>query len=226
MSNNYVQFASTFTHLTADEERWLRHALRSIMGQLTGGDDEETIKKWVDAEPWRDEDNPDLDPDFQFDFGSDKEDGSYLRVYAEESGSAWAAGQLAHAFLKLFRPTSIWSVSWAATADKMRDHEFGGGAVVATAKEVRALNSYVWVERLEKHFKRTGELPPVRKVKRYKTGRFDGMGERAIADETGWNDDTLRQLMHDFIDESGLTERYAEYLAHRAREEEEEAKTL
>jgi hypothetical protein len=108
----------------------------------------------------------------------------------------------------------------------MRDHEFGGGAVVATAKEVRALNSYVWVERLEKHFKRTGELPPVRKVKHYKTGRFDDMGERAIADETGWNDDTLRQLMHDFIDESGLTERYAEYLAHRAREEEEEAKTL
>lgn len=226
MSNNYVQFSGSITHLTADEERWLRHALRDIFPELTGGDDADRIKELVAAEPWRDEDDVDLQVDFQFDFGSDKDDGSYLHVYAEESGSAWAAAQLAHAFLKQFRPTEIWSMNWSTTCDKMRVDNFGGGAVVATAKEVRTLNSYVWVEHLEKHFRRTGELPKVRKVKRPKTGRFGAMNEAEIVGEMGWNADSVSQLMSAFIAERGLTEAYVTFLAGRAKEEEDEAKTL
>lgn len=229
MANNYTQFAGIITHLTADEERWLRHALRDATPSITGDDgdyDEDKIQALLAAEPWRDENDSDCPPDFAFEFGDDKEGGSYLHIYAEENGSSWAAAQLAHAFLKQFRPTAIWSMNWATTCDKMRVDNFGGGAVVATAKEVRARSSYAWVERMEKHFKRTGELPKVRKVKRYAPGRFAGMGERAIADETGWNDDTLRRLMGDFIAERGLDDAYAAYLGQRAREEEEEAKTL
>lgn len=229
MANNYTQFAGIFTHLTADEERWLRHALRDAEKSITTEDgdyDEDKITALLAAEPWRDEDSPECSVDFQFNFGSDKEDGNYLHVYAEESGSAWAVAQLAHAFLKQFRPTAFWSMNWSTTCDKMRVDNFGGGAVVATAKEVRTLNSYVWVERMEKHFKRTGELPKVRKVKRYATGRFGAMNEAEIVAEMGWNADSVNQLMSTFIAERGLTEAYVNFLAGRAREEEEEAKGL
>lgn len=227
MANNYVQFAGIFTHLTADEERWLRHALRDATPGITneeGLTDQTKFEALCAAEPWRNADDDDAcAPDFQFDFDSNEKYGSFLMVYAEESGSAWAVGQLAHAFLRQLRPQTIWVLNWATFCDKTRIEEFGGGAVVATAKEVRALSSYAWAERMQKHFKRTGELPPVRKVKRYKPGRFGAMNENEIAGEMGWNADSMVQLMSTFIAERGLTDEYVNFLGQRAREEEEEA---
>lgn len=229
MANNYLQFSGILTHLTIDEERWLRHALRDAVESVSdvgGAYDEDKVQALLAAEPWRDEDHEEYAPDFQFNFGQDKEDGSYLHVYAEESGSAWAVAQLAHAFLKQFRPTGIWAMNWATTCDKMRVDNFGGGAVVATAKEARAFDSYVWVDRMQQHFKRTGELPKVRKFKKQKAGRFKDMPEEEIIADRQWDDESLRIHLEGFINSRGLRTQYAAYLARCAFEEEEGEKSL
>jgi hypothetical protein len=232
VANNYIQFAGEFHIRSLEEHTWFRHALRDVEAEVFDVDGnvvEAKVKALLDAEPWRDaECDDEYGPDFQFTFDvavPNPADGfGRLFVYAEECGSAWAAGQLAHAFLKKFRPTEFWSVEWAETCDKMRTDNFGGGAVVATAKEVRISNSTNWVARMARHFTRTGELPPVRKVKRYKTGRFKGMTGTQILAKMGWDDAMWRMHLSGFLAERGLSNAFVEYLAHCAVEEEEEEK--
>jgi hypothetical protein len=171
---NYAQFAGKFTHLTADEERWLLHALRDVSVQLAGDKNEETIKKLIADEPWRNKNDPYLAPNFQYYFDYDEENKNCLHIYSKAYGNPWAAGQLARAFLKTFRPTAIWAISWSPTIDKLRNDEFSGGAIVATAKEIRALNIAGWIQHMMKYFNRTGKLPPKRKVKHYKQNKFKG----------------------------------------------------
>lgn len=223
---NYFRFGGLFTHLTADEERWLRHALRGTTRHSTnqgGLPDQVQSSAQRAAEPWRNDNNENCTPYFQFDFGSDDEDGSYLVVYADRYSDPLVVGQFAQAFLKELRPKAYWVLHWATFSDKARVEASGGGALIATAKEVRTLSAHIWAERMKAHFMRTGELPPVRKVKRYKPGRFGAMNENEIAGEMGWNADSMVQLMSTFIAERGLTDEYVNFLGQRAREEEEEA---
>lgn len=225
MANNYTQFAGSLHGLNTDEVRWLRHALRDV-GKVFTDAKGEPITALLDplraAEPWR---TDDWTPGgFNFDFSFDSEDkGTNLRIFAEENGDAYGAGLLVHNFYKLFRPKEIWCLTWADTCSKLRDGQFGGGAVIVTAKEVRQYSTYEWCDRATQHFLRTGELPPRRrKARKLKTGKFGAMNEAELIDNRGWSTDVLMQLMDTFIADRGLTEQYVNFLAHRAYEEEEE----
>lgn len=73
------------------------------------------------------------------------ETGDFL-VLSEEDGSPDAAAGLIQEFLIEFRPTEAVIFEWAHTATKMRPGEFGGGAAVITAQEIRWLDINGWAQ--------------------------------------------------------------------------------
>ena len=68
-----------------------------------------------------------------------------LLVISDEFGSPDAAAGFIQEFLSAFRPAEGIIFEWAHTATKMRPGEFGGGAAVITAAEIRWLNVSGWV---------------------------------------------------------------------------------
>ena len=53
---------------------------------------------------------------------------------------------LVQGFLRRFRPTESFSLSWASGSTKPGTGELGGGAIVVTANAVRQLDVQTWVE--------------------------------------------------------------------------------
>ena len=69
-----------------------------------------------------------------------------LLVISDEFGSPDAAAGFTQEFLSAFRPAEGIIFEWAHTATKMRPGEFGGGAAVITAAEIRWLDVNGWAQ--------------------------------------------------------------------------------
>ena len=69
-----------------------------------------------------------------------------LLVISEEFGNPNAAAGFIQEFLIEFRPAAGVIFEWAYTATKMRPGEFGGGAAVITAAEIRWLDVNGWAQ--------------------------------------------------------------------------------
>lgn len=119
MANNYHQWSETLGPLTQEEHDWIHERL---------ADPDE------DA-PWYDLDAGGLGFDYSL-------EATVLHVYAEDVGNLETLGLFVQAFLAKFRPKDVWSISWANTCNKMRAGEFGGGAMVVSAKNIRFLGDY------------------------------------------------------------------------------------
>jgi hypothetical protein len=69
-----------------------------------------------------------------------------LYVFAEESGSPDIVGEILRTTLRKFKIPSPITFEWAEYADNSRPGEFGGGAMVITAKRIRAHNTSRWID--------------------------------------------------------------------------------
>jgi len=79
--------------------------------------------------------------------------GRHLWVYSQESGNPDNVAWLVQRLLKKFRPDLCWSLTYATTCSKPRAGEFGGGAVFATADEIRWENAHDFIARQLGQFK-------------------------------------------------------------------------
>ena len=65
---------------------------------------------------------------------------------------------LVRKFLKQFRPSECWSMTYAATCSKPRAGEFGGGAVFVTAEMITGRDAHGYIERQQARFERARSL--------------------------------------------------------------------
>ena len=160
MANNYLQFSEVLKDLTEPEETWLKEQLQKTdNATMDDEDDEDSTSSSQSYAFLRDKPEYDADCDslgFDYDFHDDEDMvnwGYHLWVYAEECGNADNVAWLVRKFLKQFRPTQCWSLTWAGTCSKPRVGEFGGGAVFVTADEIKYQDSYDFVEQERAAFK-------------------------------------------------------------------------
>lgn len=157
MADYWLQFSEVLTHLTADEEAWLRSQLQEVAvhgdteTEIDDGDDDIAAEAdWVGPRFLRN--NPDYDsssdvPEFQFKFDDDRPEewGRHLWLHAEDVGNPSYIPWLVQKFLKQFRPDECWSLTWATTCSRPQVGEFGGGAVFVTAEEIKWNNVYQFI---------------------------------------------------------------------------------
>ena len=213
MANSYLFFSSVLTRLTPEEETWITDAVSEIDDSVT----EEQLGATLDASPWRSQDN-DYRCDFECAFDTETDGSRTAWFYTEEYGDPDAVCRLVQAFLKKFRPNDVWSLRWCVTCDKPRVDHFYGGATIVTANEIRdQLGSERWIENQGSYFKKYGRLPP--EIDHKPKGRFKTMAEADLLGETGWNDATMVTLLRQFVEGSGLTEEFTDYLRGLAHAE-------
>ena len=151
MADQYLHFSETLDNLTKPEADWLAGQLECIavtnektylLEELPEDVAQEDVTyrgprfladaKQIDI--WGGE------PDFCWSFRDKQEHfrrGPHLWLYSEGYGSIDQVVLLIRKFLKRFRPNDVWTLTYAASCSKPRVGEFGGGAVIVTAKRVR-----------------------------------------------------------------------------------------
>ena len=164
MANNYVQFSEVLPHLTADEETWLRQQLEYV---YVFGDEEYAADELPDGLNPDDADwqgfrgsrqLDDCDPamlEFEYEFcaGDEWNDwGRHLWFYAEEAGEPAQVAHLVQMFLRRFRASECWSLTYALTCSKPRVGEFSGGACFVTADEIRWQDGYAFIKKQHQAF--------------------------------------------------------------------------
>jgi hypothetical protein len=129
VADNYLLFAESLEDLTPQEEAWLAEWLASnddASHESAGDDDGESSG-------------------IEFEFYGEQPGSRCLKLYAIEAGDPEAAAQLVKEFLRRFRPQASFGLSWCASCSKMRDGDFGGGAVLVTAERIEAWSSGEWL---------------------------------------------------------------------------------
>ena len=134
MADNYLLLAESLTELTPDEEAWLAERLAS---------------KHEESNDPAANDEDDL-TGIGFEFYGDQSDGRCLKLCAIEAGDPEAAACFVQEFLRRFRPRASFGLSWCASCSKMRDGEFGGGAVFVTADRIESWSSSAWLSERER----------------------------------------------------------------------------
>jgi hypothetical protein len=96
--------------------------------------------------------------DFEWEFADDHDTpdgwGRHLWLHSGEGGDLEAVAHLVQKFLRQFRPSDGWSLTYATWCSKPRVGDFGGGALFVTALEIRWQNAYDWVGRQQKAWQR------------------------------------------------------------------------
>jgi hypothetical protein len=136
VADNFLLFAESLEELTPDEEAWLAERLASNddASHESAGDDEGESSG------------------FEFEFYGEQPDSRCLKLYAIEAGDPEAAACFVQEFLRRFRPQASFGLSWCASCSKMRDGEFGGGAVFVTAERIEAWSSGEWLTERQRTF--------------------------------------------------------------------------
>jgi len=136
--------------LTEAEREWLRVKQAARENYWAGeAEDEADAEYWINLEGvW-----------FEA-----TETGDFLLI-SEEDGAPEAAADFIQEFLAEFRPAEAVIFEWAHTATKMRPGEFGGGAAVITAQEMRWLDPLAWIQDQLHAIRRNSQ----RKLKRGRT---------------------------------------------------------
>lgn len=119
------------------EEAWIRSVLRSSDEYDEESDVSATVSAHLNkmginaqeaqAEYW---------PDFEWKIEKD-----YLWVYSEESGNLDNLALFVQGFLAKFDPEGTFQIEWASTCSAPRIGSFGGGVLVVTAKQIRAIST-------------------------------------------------------------------------------------
>lgn len=123
MANNYTKFAEAVS-LSDEEAGW---CVTNIDDYADHADDE-VLDKYGGG----------------FDYAFEDE-GLTLYLYSEEDGSVDAVVAFVQAFLAKFRPDKKFSIQWAEVCSNPRPGEFGGGAAVVSATQIKSMTTLQWV---------------------------------------------------------------------------------
>ncbi len=138
MAENYLQFAESLRGLNSSEEAWLVDRLTNHV---------------VSAQDERPDLNDEEDSgEFEFEFFDDSSSGRCLKLFAVEAGDPEAVARLVQEFLCCFRPQASFGLSWCASCSKMRDGEFGGGAIFVTTERIETWSSGEWLAERQRAF--------------------------------------------------------------------------
>jgi hypothetical protein len=133
MASNYLEFSVALDLKSRKERRWLEKQLEYVEHE------DSDLPRFLLDYPDRDE--GETFAGFEVAWHDDS-----VSFYAEEGGNARHLAHLVQKFLRQFRPTEAWYVTWAETCSKPHVDEFGGGAAFVTADEVKWMSAHQFVE--------------------------------------------------------------------------------
>lgn len=136
MADNYRQFSQVIEDLTVDEKRWLDINLTSVEDSFN--DDHASAVQWANDMGIPKEDM-DMWPDFEYKF---EDNDTALWIYSDIFGNIEFVAALVSKFFEMFRPMDIFIMNYADTCSKPRVEEFGGGAIVVSAKDIKYIHSF------------------------------------------------------------------------------------
>jgi len=154
MASHYLQFSAAIDRLTDAERSWLQQQLELVyaFGEVLFSEQELPSDHSIASASWcglrvfadlsKDPADDDGDAGFEFAFAEDEALGQYLWLFAEEYGNPDHVAHLVRKFLKTFRPTESWSLTYACTCSKPRLDAFGGGTVRVTTDGVESFDAH------------------------------------------------------------------------------------
>jgi hypothetical protein len=130
MANNYLEFSTAIKDLTEEERKWCEDELEKL--------EEEHDKSLEDFG----------DGVMHFEYSFERGD-TMLWFHVCESGDPMNVADFISSFLERWRPDQCHSFAWAEYCSKPRLDEFGGGAAFITAKEIKTVGTWSWMEEQE-----------------------------------------------------------------------------
>jgi hypothetical protein len=129
MANNYMQFSEEIEKLSPEEIKWVHNFLSPCEAE-----DEEESDKWCEARGIDPEAFDEFDrenwPGFQYYIDKVDQD---LWLHGDERFNLDNLMHFVQEFLKKWRPTQIFKMTYASTCDKPRIGEFSGGWMAVSA---------------------------------------------------------------------------------------------
>lgn len=81
----------------------------------------------------------------------------HIWLHRDESYDPDEIANIVQKFLKQFRPTDCFCLTWAEYCSKPCIGEFGGGALFVTADDIKSYSTYEWVEKVKAAWKRANK---------------------------------------------------------------------
>ena len=133
MSDNFCVFNEVIENCTEAELDWVAETERQLYESSDWPD-------WARAAISEDPD------DLLFPMVGIDRDRRRVAIYSDDNASPRAVVPLVQGFLRRFRPTESFALSWASGSTRPGPGELGGGAIVITADTVRTLDVWSWIE--------------------------------------------------------------------------------
>ena len=176
MADNWLTFSEVIPKLTSEEEAWLEQQLEAV-AVIDGKEypyelDEDEVDvegtkvparkaEFAGCRAYRDMEGYDVDQygfqvGFLYEFQDDHDQpngwGRHLWLYADKGSELDLLAHFVQKFLRNFRSSDCWSLTYATTCSKPRVGEFGGGAIFITASEIHWENVYDFVDKQRQAF--------------------------------------------------------------------------
>jgi hypothetical protein len=162
MADNYTQFSDALELDNVEQVAWFRKQLDGAMldrlrnYELEHAGGKIRKPRWAKDSVLADHILAGSECGIDFEFIGPDAPGRYSIVfYNEESGDVDAVAVIVQAYLTKFAPKRCFGICWAATCNRPRIGEFGGGAIFVTAKGVEYINTFEWLDRKVAAFKKT-----------------------------------------------------------------------
>lgn len=214
MFDHFLRFSAFLADLTGAECEWLQEQLAIVYvvdgaeypeGELPEGKTE-TDATWIGCRAYFGWDGYEPDPadevGFLYSFADkpDKVGRWFLHLYATQSGNVGNVAHVVQEFLKRFRPSDSWFLTYCVGSDRAGVGEFGGGAVFVTATDIKYFNASEFVDEQTKRHELQKDI--ARLVRK--------------AEDSGVQSEDLDDVVHDTadsraasIDNAGLDEQIA-----------------
>lgn len=133
MSDNFCIFREMIENATDDELDWLAET-------------EQRLYESSDWPAWARAAISENPEDLLFPMVDVDREHHRVAIYSDDNASPVAVVPLVQGFLRRFRPTEPFSLSWASGSTRPGPGELGGGAVFITANAIRQLDVWSWIE--------------------------------------------------------------------------------
>jgi hypothetical protein len=147
-SDNLLRFSQVIKNLSDEEWSWFE---RYMVNRCKGLD--------VDGEP-REVDEEATFPDFEFHLMDSQEWGKYAWFVAREGGNVGQVAEVVQDFLRTFRPSECFTLTWAEYCTISRPGEFDGGAIFVSASRIDTFHAGEWAYEKERGFQKTTSETP------------------------------------------------------------------
>jgi hypothetical protein len=144
MANNYLQFSATQPVRNKDELIWLQDLCERVNNLAAGEAPSLAFDPGVNAAVR-------INKRFGESYvdGVLSENGKGVWFFSEQGIDPLLVAAIIHEFYKQKRPKGkdVFVLYWAEYCDKLRENDFGGGAVVVTKDNIFPMTTGAWVEK-------------------------------------------------------------------------------